>query len=50
MFYTKEEGWVTVEFKTNEEDWNRIDLTFSANGADPTFIGDGSNYAQVYQY
>ncbi len=50
MFYTKEEGWVTVEFKVNEKDWTRIDLTFSANGADQTFIGDGSNYAEVYQY
>ena len=50
MFYTREEGWVTVEFKVNEEDWNRMDLTFSANGADQKFIGDGSNYAEVYQY
>ena len=31
-------------------DWNRIDLTFSANGADAQFIGDGGNYTDVYQY
>lgn len=50
MFYTEEEGWVTVEFKMNEKDWTRVDLTFSANGADQDFIGNGDNYAQVYQY
>lgn len=50
MFYTKKEGWTTVEFKVNPKKWNRIDLTFAANGADGEFIGDGSNYADVYQY
>jgi len=50
MFYTKETGWVSVEFKVNEKEWTRMDLTFSANGSDQKFIGDGSNYADVYQY
>ena len=50
MFYTEESGWVTVEFKSNTDDWTRLDLTFSANGEDSTFIGDGSNYLDVYQY
>ncbi len=50
MFYTEESGWVTVDFKTNEKDWTRMDLTFSANGSDQKFIGDGGNYAEVYQY
>ena len=50
MFYTDETGWVTVEYKVSEDTWNRLDLTFSANGADETFIGDGSNYADVYVY
>ena len=50
MFYTKETGWVSVEFKVNEKEWTRMDLTFSANGLDQKFIGDGSNYADVYQY
>lgn len=50
MFYTKEEGWVTVEFKTGSKDWNRLDLTFAANGENDEFIGDGSNYQDVYQY
>ena len=50
MFYTEETGWVAVEFKISEKAWNRIDLTFSANGADSQFIGNGTNYMDVYQY
>ena len=50
MFYTEKEGWVTVEFRTEPERWNRIDLTFAANGSDSTFIGDGTNYTDIYQY
>ncbi len=50
MFYTEETGWVTVSFDVNVRDWSRIDLTFSANGADADFIGDGSNYTDVYSY
>ncbi len=50
MFYTKEGGWKTVEFKVDPKKWNRIDLTFSANGANAKFIGDGSNYMDVYEY
>jgi hypothetical protein len=49
-FYTEEEGWTTVEFTVNPNDWTRIDLTFSANGADSKFIGDGTNYAEAYEY
>jgi hypothetical protein len=50
MFYTEEDGWSSVEFKVDPKDWSRIDLTFSANGEDGDFIGDGSNYTDVYQY
>ena len=50
MFYTKEQGWVTVELKTKDKDWSRLDLTFVANGENDKFIGDGSNYQDVYQY
>ena len=50
MFYTEDTGWVSVEFKVDEYNWNRLDLTFSANGSDGTFIGNGTNYADVYQY
>ena len=50
MFYTEETGWVTVSFEVKEDSWNRMDLTFSANGADDTFIGDGNNYTDLYFY
>ena len=41
---------MTVDYKVKGGDWNRLDLTFSANGADGTFIGDGGNYADVRYY
>ena len=50
MFYTSETGWVTVEFAVSADSWNRLDLTFIASGADDRFIGDGSNYSDVYSY
>ena len=50
MFYTEESGWTAVEFKADPHSWNRIDMTFLANGADSQFIGDASNYTDVYQY
>ena len=50
MFYTKESGWVTVSFQVSGQNWTRMDLTFSANGADGKFIGDGGNYKDVYMY
>lgn len=50
MYYTEESGWVAVEFEVSQDEWNRLDLTFSANGADSRFIGDGSNYLDVYQF
>lgn len=50
MFYTQESGWVTASFEMKGRNWNRMDLTFASNGADGTFIGDGSNYKDVYCY
>lgn len=50
MFYTEETGWITVEYQIKGDAWNRLDLTFSANGANGNFIGDGSNYADVFYY
>ena len=50
MFYTEETGWVTAEFRVDTKTWTRLDLTFSANGSDAKFIGDGSNYTDLYQY
>ena len=50
MFYTEEKGWTKVEFSVDPGDWSRVDMTFSANGQNADFIGDGSNYQDVYQY
>lgn len=50
MYYTKESGWVAAEFEVSKDEWNRLDLTFSANGSDSDFIGDGKNYLEVYQF
>ncbi|MBQ6583343.1 MAG: transglutaminase domain-containing protein [Mogibacterium sp.] len=50
MFYTEETGWVTAKFAVDQNTWNRIDLTFAASGTSEKYIGDGSNYADVYYY
>lgn len=50
MYYTEEAGWVSVGFEADPDDWNRMDLTFSANGEDSDFIGDGTNYTDVFTY
>lgn len=50
MFYTEESGWVTVGYEVESNSWSRLDLTFSANGADSEFIGNGTNYTDVYFY
>lgn len=50
MFYTEETGWITVEYEVSAGDWNRIDCTFTANGADPETTGDGTGYTDVYVY
>lgn len=50
MFYTEETGWITVEYQVQGGQWNRIDCTFAANGADPETIGDGTSYTDVYVY
>ena len=50
MFYTKETGWVTVGFEAPKNQWTRLDLTFSAGGAGGEFIGDGSNYTDMFYY
>lgn len=50
MFYTEETGWVTVKFQVSADSWNRLDLTFSAGGADTSFVGDGNNYTDTSYY
>ena len=50
MFYTEKTGWVTVSFVTGSDGWTRMDATFAAGGASAEYIGDGSNYADLYIY
>ena len=50
MFYTEETGWITVKFEVKENNWTRLDLTFSANGEDADFIGDGENYTDMKEF
>jgi hypothetical protein len=50
MFYTEKTGWVTVKFEAKGEQWTRMDLTFSAGGASANFVGDGTNYSDLYFY
>lgn len=51
MFYTQETGWVTVGFQIKKRfSWYRLDLTFSASGAPAEYVGDGSNYRDLYTY
>lgn len=50
MFYTEESGWITVDYQVSRDSWNRLDLTFSANGTDGEFIGNGKNYTDIYIY
>lgn len=47
LFYTEETGWVAVEYAVKSGDWTRLDITFSAGGADSEFIGDGGNYTDT---
>lgn len=50
MFYTEQTGWVSVQFSVEPGKWNRLDLTYSAGGADSQFVGDGGNYLDIYYY
>ena len=50
MFYTQESGWVSVQYEVESNTWNRLDPTFSANSQESGFVGDGTNYTDVYYY
>ena len=50
MFYTAETGWVSVSFQAPKDAWSRLDLTFCAGGIDPSYIGNGTHYSDVYYY
>lgn len=50
MIYSAERGWIAADLAVSGDSWARVDLTFAANGADGSFIGNGENYADVYTY
>lgn len=50
MFYTKQSGWVSVGYDVKAGGWYRMDTTFSAGGADDSFVGDGANYVDAKYY
>lgn len=50
MIYLEGTGWITVEIKASANQWQRVDLTFAATGADASFAGDGTNYLDRYVY
>ena len=50
LIYLKNEGWVTVEIKANTDNWQRIDTTFAATGADTSFLTNDANYVTRYTY
>lgn len=42
--------WVTAYIDVKANTWTRVDTTFSASGADNSFVGDGTNYSERYTY
>lgn len=50
MIWLKDVGWVAVKIPSTPEEWQRLDLTFAASSdaSIGEFIGDGTNYTDVY--
>lgn len=42
--------WITTAIDVQANTWTRVDTTFSASGADNSFVGDGTNYSERYTY
>lgn len=42
--------WVNTYIDVQANTWTRVDSTFSASGADNSFVGDGTNYSERYTY
>lgn len=49
-FYTREQGWVTVEIKVSSHFWTRIDTTMAAGGTSANDLLDDSKYTTRYTY
>ena len=47
----KNSGWITVEFKVNANEWQRVDITFAAGGGLPDAGSkSGIQYTTRYTY
>lgn len=48
--YLQDQGWVKVEIRLSAQQWQRIDTTFAATGADTAFLTDDANYVKQKTY
>lgn len=49
-FYTKEQGWVTVEIKVTPNRWQRVDITMAAGGTSSRELTDDTKYTTRFTY
>lgn len=48
--YSEEEGWIDAVIFFDGGQWKMMDPTFASSGAQRDFVGDGSNYVELYLY
>ncbi len=48
--HTEETGWIENIIEFDGTKWKIMDPTFADGGADASFLGDGTNYAETYIY
>lgn len=49
-FYTREQGWVTVEIRATPNYWQRVDITFAAGGTRAADLMDDTKYTTRFTY
>ena len=49
-FYTREQGWVTVEIRATPNHWQRVDITFAAGGTRAADLMDDAKYTTRFTY
>ena len=51
MVYLKQTGWIALGVYFENGKWKRMDPTFAAAGESmEKFIGNGTNYTQLWEY
>ena len=48
--YLKEKGWITVKIKVKGMLWKHVDITFAANGVEPSRTDNQGLYTKRYTY